>query len=434
MKIGGRDNFAMTGPGGIPRTPDGPPTRSHRTRALASLAAVLSTGLLALSGPAGAAPPAQNGEIAFTSARSGHYEVYLTDAAGAEPVVSVTGGMVAYSPDLSSDGEKVAFTGRQDGREKVFVADTDGSEGPVHVTAANSAADYHPVFSPDGEKIAYTSLSSQDGDEDVYVTVAGWDGGLPTNVSSDDSSDDERPEFSPDGERVAFVSDRDGNQEIYVGQAAGGEAPVNISNTDGNEYAPDFSPDGTKVAFSSGWGSHNILTANADGSGGLTVVTDEGAGNATDPDYSPDGTKIAFESDWLNQLDVYVANADGSGIPADITADGYNLEPDWGGVNEAADATDPTIVPVSPTSGTTDATPLIRATVRDTPVNPFRSDVRLFLDGRRATGLSYDRSSGKLSYRSEKLKAGRHQVKVEATDAAGNEATRGWSFVVKKRR
>ncbi len=37
------------------------------------------------------------------------------------------------------------------------MANADGSEGPVHVTAANSAADYHPVFSPDREKIAYTA-------------------------------------------------------------------------------------------------------------------------------------------------------------------------------------------------------------------------------------------------------------------------------------
>lgn len=229
------------------------------------------------------------------------------------------------------------------------------------------------------------------------------------------------------------MSDRDGNQEVYVGWTAGGEAPVNISNTDQNEYSPDFSPDGQKVAFSSGWGSHNILTANADGSGGLTVVTDEGAGSATDPDYSPDGQKIAFESDWLNQLDVYVANADGSGIPADITADGYNLEPDWGGMPDVADATRPTIVPVSPTSGTTDATPLIRVNVRDTPVNPLRSSIRLFVDGKRVTGLSYDRASGKLSHGSKKLGAGRHRVRVEATDAAGNAATRSWDFVVKKR-
>ena len=67
-------------------------------------------------------------------------------------------------------------------------------------------------------------------------------------------------------------------------------------------------------------------------------------------------------------------------------------------------------------------------------MNPFRSGIRLFVDGKRTTGLSYDRSSGKLSYRSEKLKAGRHRVRVEATDAVGNAATRSWSFVVKKRR
>ena len=480
MKTKGQNKDATTGRGRILRAPGGPPpTRENRVGLVAaSVATVLSMGLLSLTGPAGAAAPAQNGEIAFTSARSGHYEVYLTDAEGVEPAVSVTDGMVGYAPDLSSDGQKIAFTGRVDGREKVFVANTDGSgdpvnvtgtmagyspvispdgkkvafvshldgkqevyvanadgsEGPVHVTPANGAADYHPVFSPDGERIAYTSRSEKDGDEDVYVTQARLDGGVPTNVSGDDAADDGRPDFSPDGSKVAFVSDRDGNQEIYVAEAAGGEAPVNISNTDQDESSPDFSPDGARVAFSGGWGSSNIFTANVDGSGGLTVVTDEGTGSATDPDYSPDGQRIAFESDWLNQLDVYVANADGSGIPRDITEDGYNLEPDWGGVPDAADTTSPTIVPVSPKSGTTDATPLIRATVRDTPVNPFRSGVLLFVDGERITGLSYDRDSGKLSYESKKLGAGRHRVRVEATDAAGNAASRSWDFAVKKRR
>ncbi len=97
MKLEGRSNDVRTGPGWIFRAPGGPPKRSHRTRVLAAsvVAAVLSTGLLTLTGPAGAASPAQNGEIAFTSARGGHNEVYLTDAAGAEPAVKVTDGMVA---------------------------------------------------------------------------------------------------------------------------------------------------------------------------------------------------------------------------------------------------------------------------------------------------------------------------------------------------
>ena len=200
MKIRGQNKDAKTGPGslGTGRTADEKPSHGGVGGVGGALA-----GLLSLAGPAGAAsPPAQNGEIAFTSARSGHYEVYLTDAEGIEPADSVTDGMVGYAPDLSSDGQKVAFTGRQDGREKVYVAKTDGTEFPVHMTPANSAADYQPVFSPDGGKIAYTSLSEEDGDEDVYVADASGAGGVPANVSSNDASDDERPEFSPDGREV----------------------------------------------------------------------------------------------------------------------------------------------------------------------------------------------------------------------------------------
>ena len=166
MKIKDQNNGARTAPGRIARAPGGPsPTRSHRVRVLTAPVAAtvaLSMGLLALAGPgpAGVASPAQSGEIAFTSARSGHNEVYLTDVAGAEPAVKVTNGMVAYSPDLPTAGGKVAFTGRQDGKEKVYVANTGGSEGPVHVEGPGP---YCP--GPSGTRVsgsAYRMASSKD--------------------------------------------------------------------------------------------------------------------------------------------------------------------------------------------------------------------------------------------------------------------------------
>lgn len=48
--------------------------------------------------------------------------------------------------------------------------------------------------------------------------------------------------------KIAFISDRDGNQEIYVMDSRGGNQR-RLTNTPDNEWDPAWSPDGTKIAF-----------------------------------------------------------------------------------------------------------------------------------------------------------------------------------------
>jgi Tol biopolymer transport system component len=48
--------------------------------------------------------------------------------------------------------------------------------------------------------------------------------------------------------KIAFISDRDGNQEIYIMNTNGSEQ-TNLTNNKDNDYIPRISPDGTKIAF-----------------------------------------------------------------------------------------------------------------------------------------------------------------------------------------
>ena len=50
---------------------------------------------------------------------------------------------------------------------------------------------------------------------------------------------------------IVFTSARDGNLEIYVMDADGGNQE-NLTNNPANDSQPDWSPDGTKIAFVSG--------------------------------------------------------------------------------------------------------------------------------------------------------------------------------------
>jgi Tol biopolymer transport system component len=76
---------------------------------------------------------------------------------------------------------------------------------------------------------------------------------------------------------------------------------------------PAWSPDGTRLAFVSLRDFNvEIYVANADGSG-ETRLTDDPALNRG-PAWSPDATRIAFESFREGKSEVYVVNADGSGL------------------------------------------------------------------------------------------------------------------------
>jgi Tol biopolymer transport system component len=115
---------------------------------------------------------------------------------------------------------------------------------------------------------------------------------------------------------IAFVSNRDGNDEIYVVDSDG-SGLANLTNNPASDSAPTWSPDGKRIAFQSDRDSEFglIYVMNADGSN-VTRLTDEspskGGLSVFDPLWSPDGKKIAFSAGGSGFYGVYVMNPDGS--------------------------------------------------------------------------------------------------------------------------
>ena len=70
-------------------------------------------------------------------------------------------------------------------------------------------------------------------------------------------------------EQIVFFSERDGNQEIYVMNAADGSNQTRLTYNDVQDTGSSWSPDGTKIAFASAKdGNVEIYLLNAaDGSG-----------------------------------------------------------------------------------------------------------------------------------------------------------------------
>jgi Tol biopolymer transport system component len=144
------------------------------------------------------------------------------------------------------------------------------------------------------------------------------------NVSGAPALDDS-PVWAPDGRQIAFLSRRDGKQEIYVVNSDG-SGLRNLTRSPEHEFAPAWSPDGRKIAFTRSRdyfrrGNVALYVINADGSGERRLTQTRGRhdgnpvwsypGSAV---WSPDGRLLAFAAKRDGNFDVYVLNADGSGL------------------------------------------------------------------------------------------------------------------------
>ena len=95
--------------------------------------------------------------------------------------------------------------------------------------------------------------------------------------------------------RIAFVTDRDGNDEIYLMRVDGSEL-VNLTNNPANDVDPAWSLTGDKIAFASDRdGDFDIYVMDRDGSNVVQVTSHGGADR--DPSWSPHGDRLVFASD-----------------------------------------------------------------------------------------------------------------------------------------
>ncbi len=131
--------------------------------------------------------------------------------------------------------------------------------------------------------------------EDIWKAMV--NGGVATRLTIHDGQE-RFPKFSPDGKLIAFSGDYDGNTDVYVMNADGGNIRRVTYHPD-PEIVVGWNPLKNKIIFSSTRESNNqferLFLISPDGTGLETLILNE----ASYGSFSPDGTKIAYTKDRL---------------------------------------------------------------------------------------------------------------------------------------
>lgn len=145
-------------------------------------------------------------------------------------------------PQFSPDGARLLFRSNRGGSWEIYTAAVDGSDArKLTGDDANNAISPHeyggegpPRWSPDGRSIVWMRKFPERG-YDLWLMDA--DGRNARALTDNGQVNDAYPSWSPDGRRIAFDSNRDGNNEIYLMDADGGDV-VRVTFTPQSELAP----------------------------------------------------------------------------------------------------------------------------------------------------------------------------------------------------
>ncbi len=248
-----------------------------------------------------------NQRVYFVSDRSGRANIFSTDLTGGDVQqhTSHTDYDVRW-PD--TDGQQIVYTlgadlwlldlAQNTNRKLVVTLPTDRLDARGRMGDPAKAFDSF-ALSPDGKRVAIAARG------ELWVRPAKEGRIIP--LAQTPGIRERAVAFSHDGEHLAVISDKTGEQELYILDAAGKEPPRQLTTAGkGWIFPPVWSPDGKHVAYSDLEFALHVVNVE---SGQRRLVDDAAGWEIKNYSFSPDSQWLAYErpsKDWNDSASIWL--------------------------------------------------------------------------------------------------------------------------------
>jgi TolB protein len=207
----------------------------------------------------------------------------------------------------------------------IRVVDSDGADEITVPTDSNGAS---PAWNPAGTTLAYSTY----GDASRLVVIDLATGRSHTLAGPTRNVIYSTPVFSPDGNTIAFTRTGELQGDIYAVDVDGSSAPRRLTVAHGAQNSnPVYNPKGQRIVYVTNMqGPPELYIMDSDGTGAdqLTKYDFDANNYRSDPDWSPDGRLIAYQEMLNGRFQIRTIPASG-GTPKQLTSDGTNEQPSW---------------------------------------------------------------------------------------------------------